>query len=184
MARGDADRVCLGRPRYRRDRGFLAVFSGMRYPTLAVITAAVADPASASEHRSGEVTWEFQRQHPCPSTGQTKGACPGYVMDHVVPLGCGGPRCCGKHAMADHRCSEGKGSLGKKKLWCAGVHHHARGISLAASSRAIALLRNQKFADSSLEGTGSELLVPRREARDFRSIPEQLCADDLNRSRR
>jgi hypothetical protein len=38
--------------------------------------------------------------------------------------------------------------------------------------------------DSALEGTGFELLVPRREARDFRSIPEQLRADDLNRSRR
>ena len=38
--------------------------------------------------------------------------------------------------------------------------------------------------DSPLEGTGFELLVPRREARDFRSIPEQLRADDLNRSRR
>ena len=37
---------------------------------------------------------------------------------------------------------------------------------------------------SPLEGTGFELLVPRREARDFRSIPEQLRADDLNRSRR
>ena len=35
-----------------------------------------------------------------------------------------------------------------------------------------------------LEGTGCELLVPRREARDFRSIPEQLRADNLNRSRR
>ena len=44
--------------------------------------------------------------------------------------------------------------------------------------------RNRKFVDSPLEGTGFELLVPRREARDFRSIPEQLCADDLNRSRR
>ena len=43
---------------------------------------------------------------------------------------------------------------------------------------------NRKFVDSPLEGTGFELLVPRREARDFRSIPEQLCADDLNRSRR
>src|ERR1700730_4250180 len=42
-----------------------------------------------------------------------------------------------------------------------------------------------EFAPASpLEGTGFELLVPRREARDFRSIPEQLRADDLNRSRR
>jgi len=48
-----------------------------------------------------------------------------------------------------------------------------------------ALIEEMRFArDSPLEGTGFELLVPRREARDFRSIPEQLRADDLNRSRR
>jgi hypothetical protein len=44
--------------------------------------------ASASEHRSRTVAREFQREHPCPSTGLTTGACPGY---HVVPLACGGP---------------------------------------------------------------------------------------------
>ena len=32
----------------------------------------------------------FQRSHPCPSTGKTSGACPGYVIDHVVPLKRGG----------------------------------------------------------------------------------------------
>jgi hypothetical protein len=48
-------------------------------------------PASAGEHRSLEVKHEFQRQHPCPSTGRTTGRCPGYIKDHVVPLACGGP---------------------------------------------------------------------------------------------
>ena len=32
----------------------------------------------------------FQRTHPCPSTGKTSGACPGYVVDHVTPLKRGG----------------------------------------------------------------------------------------------
>ncbi len=32
----------------------------------------------------------FMRSHPCPSTGKTHGACPGYVVDHVVPLKRGG----------------------------------------------------------------------------------------------
>ena len=27
----------------------------------------------------------------CPSTGKPKGACPGFIIDHVVPLACGGP---------------------------------------------------------------------------------------------
>lgn len=32
----------------------------------------------------------FERQSPCPSTGKTSGRCPGYVVDHVNPLECGG----------------------------------------------------------------------------------------------
>jgi hypothetical protein len=30
------------------------------------------------------------KSHPCPSTGKTKGRCPGYVVDHVKPLCAGG----------------------------------------------------------------------------------------------
>jgi hypothetical protein len=32
----------------------------------------------------------FVRAHPCPSTGKGYGACPGYIVDHVVALACGG----------------------------------------------------------------------------------------------
>jgi hypothetical protein len=32
----------------------------------------------------------FQISNPCPATGRTSGACPGYVVDHVVPLKRGG----------------------------------------------------------------------------------------------
>jgi Ni/Co efflux regulator RcnB len=32
----------------------------------------------------------FQRGNPCPATGRTSGACPGYVVDHIVPLKRGG----------------------------------------------------------------------------------------------
>jgi membrane associated rhomboid family serine protease len=32
----------------------------------------------------------FEREHPCPSTGKNAGPCPGYVVDHVNPLECGG----------------------------------------------------------------------------------------------
>jgi hypothetical protein len=31
------------------------------------------------------------REHPCPSTGRTSGACPGYRKDHIKALACGGP---------------------------------------------------------------------------------------------
>jgi len=39
---------------------------------------------SASEKR------DFRRDNPCPATGRTKGSCPGYVIDHVIPLKRGG----------------------------------------------------------------------------------------------
>ncbi len=32
----------------------------------------------------------FKREHPCPSTGRASGPCPAYVIDHVIPLACGG----------------------------------------------------------------------------------------------
>ena len=33
----------------------------------------------------------FMRSHPCPANGHTHGACPGYVVDHIVALKRGGP---------------------------------------------------------------------------------------------
>lgn len=44
--------------------------------------------------RSGAERAAFKREHPCPATGQRRGNCPGYVIDHVQPLCAGG---------ADHR---------------------------------------------------------------------------------
>jgi hypothetical protein len=32
----------------------------------------------------------LKHEHPCPSTGRSSGSCPGYVIDHVNPLECGG----------------------------------------------------------------------------------------------
>ena len=40
--------------------------------------------------RSAAAEDQFKRQQPSPSTGKSKGACPGYVIDHVVPLKRGG----------------------------------------------------------------------------------------------
>lgn len=40
--------------------------------------------------RSQKAKDNFKRQHPCPSTGKSRGACPGYVIDHVTPLKRGG----------------------------------------------------------------------------------------------
>jgi hypothetical protein len=87
----DGDRLAI-RHRVHRDP--------MREKVNRVLVAAVAcciplmtslSLASATEHRSHVVTREFQREHPCPSTGEASGAYPGYRKDHIVPLSCGGP---------------------------------------------------------------------------------------------
>ena len=40
--------------------------------------------------RSRTATRDFQKAHPCPSTGRTTGPWKGYAIDHVVPLKRGG----------------------------------------------------------------------------------------------
>ena len=40
--------------------------------------------------RSSKAKHSFEHSHPCPSTGKTSGACPGFIVDHVVPLKRGG----------------------------------------------------------------------------------------------
>jgi hypothetical protein len=40
--------------------------------------------------RSSKAKDSFRYSHPCPSTGKSSRACPGYVIDHVVPLKRGG----------------------------------------------------------------------------------------------
>jgi hypothetical protein len=40
--------------------------------------------------RSLKAKHEFKHEHPCPSTGKTKGRCEGYIIDHVIPLKHGG----------------------------------------------------------------------------------------------
>jgi hypothetical protein len=40
--------------------------------------------------RSPQVLSAFRKIHPCPSTGRVGGACPGWQMNHVIPLYSGG----------------------------------------------------------------------------------------------
>ena len=40
--------------------------------------------------RSAAARRQFQRDNPCPATGLTRGACPGYIVDHIVALKQGG----------------------------------------------------------------------------------------------
>jgi 5-methylcytosine-specific restriction endonuclease McrA len=54
------------------------------------LLVAIATQAGAAPSRSPAVKAEFRRLHPCPSTGKTTGACPGYQVDHRKALVCGG----------------------------------------------------------------------------------------------
>lgn len=54
---------------------------------LVLALPALAEPVRRDQAERGA----FKRANPCPSTGQRRGACPGYVIDHVKPLCAGGP---------------------------------------------------------------------------------------------
>jgi len=44
-----------------------------------------------AEARSSKPVRQFVFAHACPATGKFERHCPGYVVDHVVPLCAGGP---------------------------------------------------------------------------------------------
>ena len=58
-------------------------------PLILLVVALLAGTSQATE-RSRAMRAEFQRHHPCPSTGKSRGACPGYQVDHVRALCAGG----------------------------------------------------------------------------------------------
>lgn len=51
----------------------------------------ISDNVDAKIKRSSSAKREFKKERPCPSTGQSTGACPGWVIDHIKPLKKGGP---------------------------------------------------------------------------------------------
>lgn len=80
----------------------------MRAAVLAIAIAIVAIPnitcargnhasadvprnSSGRIYRSSSAKSAFKRANPCPATGKASGPCPGYIIDHVVPLKRGGP---------------------------------------------------------------------------------------------
>src|ERR1700689_2998295 len=52
--------------------------------------ASCARTSQGKIKRSGSAKRSFEKSNPCPSTGKSSGACPGYVVDHVKPLKRGG----------------------------------------------------------------------------------------------
>lgn len=46
--------------------------------------------ASGQIIRRSDVLRAFKQIHPCPATGFSTGACPGWSIDHILPLACHG----------------------------------------------------------------------------------------------
>src|ERR1051326_4391526 len=70
----------------RRNRHALTALA----TALAVTLGGMALPADGKTQRDPHQRAAFMQQHPCPSTGKKRGACPGYVVDHIKPLCAGG----------------------------------------------------------------------------------------------
>lgn len=54
------------------------------------ISAMWPDAAEAHIQRDRAQVRAFRAENPCPATGRTRGACPGWHVDHVTPLCAGG----------------------------------------------------------------------------------------------
>ena len=65
----------------------------MRVPlrvTLALLLGVLMAYADSRTFRSASDKAEFKRLHPCPVAGARNGPCGGDVIDHAIPLACGG----------------------------------------------------------------------------------------------
>lgn len=47
-------------------------------------------PIVSAQERSQIAKNQFKHLNPCPATGATSGPCPGFIIDHITPLACGG----------------------------------------------------------------------------------------------
>ena len=52
--------------------------------------AEIKRTANGSIHRRADVLRAFRDLYPCPSTGQTRGRCENWSINHTIPLACGG----------------------------------------------------------------------------------------------
>lgn len=56
-----------------------------------ILAMTMAMTCQAGTKRSTSAKHEFMREHPCPASQPHKPySCPGYVIDHVKALACGG----------------------------------------------------------------------------------------------
>ncbi len=62
----------------------------VRFFLLVGLLGALFDCATLAFARERAPIRAFRKEHPCPATSKTTGACPGWVVDHRYPLCAGG----------------------------------------------------------------------------------------------
>lgn len=65
-------------------------FEGCRLSAIIAAVLLLLSIAAEAGGRDLKQRASFQKVNPCPSTGKPRGACPGYVVDHIRPLCAGG----------------------------------------------------------------------------------------------
>jgi len=61
----------------------------LRLQIVGALLILLASSTGAAERSQAE-RLAFQRAEPCPANAQRRGPCPGYVVDHIIPLCAGG----------------------------------------------------------------------------------------------
>ena len=51
-----------------------------------ILSLLILSVAALAEARDPHQVALFRKDNPCPATGHTTGACPGWVVDHIKPL--------------------------------------------------------------------------------------------------
>lgn len=78
--------------------------------------------ADGSIRRRSDVLTAYRKAHPCPATGLTTGACPGWALDHIVTLACGGCDAVSNLAWMPNVIKSGPGAFPKdrweRKVYC------------------------------------------------------------------
>lgn len=63
----------------------------MRDKLVRIVSLILVLACISGANRSTAAKNAFKRANPCPVTQSSKGPCPGYVVDHIIPLCAGGP---------------------------------------------------------------------------------------------
>lgn len=89
-----------------------------------VASAMVVRDAGGKIARSRAVIAAFRARHACPSTKLLTGACPGWAIDHVIPLECGGCDSVSNMQWLPNQIKSAAGTLAKdrweRSVYCGG----------------------------------------------------------------